>query len=105
MSTSMHVVHVDVHVNPEDVAAFQEATRANAAASRNEPGVARFDVVHDLADPTRFVLVEAYRHADDLAAHKLTDHYLTWRETVAQMMAEPRSSRRFSVVTPEPEGW
>jgi autoinducer 2-degrading protein len=91
----MLIAHVSVHVVPEDVDAFIEATRANAAASRTEPGIVRFDVVQSLDDPTRFVLVEAY--LDDAAslAHKQTVHYATWRDTVAEMMAEPRSAVRY----------
>jgi len=91
----MLIVHVSVHVLPESVDAFIEATRANAAASLLEPGIARFDVVQSLEDPTRFVLVEAYRTEDAAGSHKETEHYATWRDTVADLMAEPRSSVRF----------
>ncbi len=94
----MLIVHVFVHVRPEHVAAFIEATRVNAAASLLEPGVARFDVVQALDDPTRFVLVEAYRTEDAAGAHKGTAHYADWRDTVAPMMAEPRSAVRYSDV-------
>lgn len=95
----MLIVHVSVHVLPEAVDAFIEATRANAEASRLEPGVARFDVVQAQDDSTRFVLVEAYRTDDAAGAHKETEHYATWRDTVAEMMAEPRSSLRFREVS------
>lgn len=91
----MLIVHVFVHVLPDDVDAFIEATKANAAASVQEPGIARFDVVQSLEDPTRFVLVEAYRSEDAAAAHKETAHYATWRDTVASMMAEPRTSVKY----------
>jgi quinol monooxygenase YgiN len=91
----MLIVHVFVHVLPEAVDAFIDATRANAAASLREPGIARFDVVQSLEDPTRFVLVEAYRTEDAPGAHKETAHYATWRDTVADLMAEPRSSMRY----------
>lgn len=94
----MLIVHVSVHVLPEAVKAFIDATRANARASRLEPGVVRFDVVQSLDDPTRFVLVEAYRDDAAAAAHKETAHYATWRDTVAPMMAEPRTSQRFADV-------
>ncbi len=94
----MLIVHVNVHVNAAAVGSFIEASRANAAASLTEPGVARFDVVQALDDPTRFVLVEAYRSEEAAAAHKETDHYATWRDTVAPMMAEPRSSVRFRAI-------
>ncbi|MCU0283293.1 MAG: antibiotic biosynthesis monooxygenase [Candidatus Nanopelagicales bacterium] len=102
----MLIVHVDVHVVPDRVAAFLEATRANAAASLAEPGVLRFDVVQDLADPAHVVLVEVYRDEAGAAAHKETPHYATWRDAVAPMMAVPRSSVKFAAVAPvEPEGW
>lgn len=94
----MLIVHVSVHVLPEAVEAFIDATRANAHASRLEPGVVRFDVVQALDDPTRFVLVEAYRDDAAAVAHKETAHYATWRDTVAPMMAGPRTSQRFADV-------
>jgi len=98
----MLIVHVAVHVLPDAVDAFIEATRANAEASVQEPGIARFDVVQSLADPTRFVLVEAYRTEDAAGAHKETEHYATWRDAVADLMAEPRSSVRYrDVAYPE----
>ncbi len=94
------VVLVNVHVAAEAVEAFRSATLANAGASIHEPGVVRFDVMQDAADPTRFVLSEVYRGSEGAAAHKQTAHYQTWRDTVAPMMAEPRSSRSFTSVTP-----
>ncbi len=99
------VVHVHVHVKPECVAAFREATLANARASVREPGVARFDVCAQSDDPTRFILVEVYRSAEAPAQHKETAHYVTWRDTVAPMMAEPRTSVKFSNVFPDDDGW
>ncbi len=97
----MLVVQVQVHVKPECVEAFKQATLANARASIQEPGIARFDVMQQQDDPTRFVLVEAYRTADAPAAHKATAHYATWRDSVAPMMAEPRSSVKFTNVFPD----
>ena len=105
MASSLFVVVVEVHVLPDQVDAFTAATSANARASVHEPSVARFDVLHDRADPTRFVLVEVYTNADGLAAHKETAHYQTWRDAVAPMMAEPRTSRRFVNVFPDDAGW
>ncbi len=102
---AMLIVHVDVHVLPEHVGRFKEATVKNAAESLKEPGVARFDVVQRLDEPERFVLVEAYRTADGAAAHKETAHYQEWRDTVAPMMAEPRSSMKYTNVFPETECW
>ncbi len=96
----MLIVQVHVHVKPEAVAAFQAATAANAAASLREPGIARFDVLQQADDPTRFVLLEAYRTDAAPAAHKATAHYALWRDTVAPMMAEPRTSVKFANVFP-----
>lgn len=101
----MLVVHVHVQVKPEHVAAFLEATLANARASVREPGIARFDVVQQADDPTRFVLVEAYRDADAPARHKETPHYAVWRDTVAPMMAAPRASVKFTNRFPDDAGW
>jgi (4S)-4-hydroxy-5-phosphonooxypentane-2,3-dione isomerase len=105
MPNSLLVVHVHVHVKPEAVDAFREATLANARASVKEPGIARFDVIQDSGDPTRFVLVEVYRTPQAPAAHKETAHYLTWRDTVAPMMAEPRTSQKFVNAFPDDAGW
>jgi autoinducer 2-degrading protein len=93
-------IHVHVRVNPDQIDAFTAATLENAIASLEEPGVARFDVMQDVNDPARFVLVEAYRTADAPAAHKTTAHYLKWRDTVAAMMAAPRTSQTLSLVLP-----
>lgn len=101
----MLIVHVLVHVKPEFVEAFKEATIENARNSVKEPGIARFDVVQSSDDPTRFVLVEVYRTADDPARHKETAHYVQWRDTVANMMAEPRSSVKYHNVFPDESGW
>lgn len=101
----MHIVHVFVHVKPGSEKAFEVATLANARASLAEPGVARFDVMRQQDDPLRFVLVEVYRTPDAALAHKETAHYATWRDTVADMMAEPRSSVKYVNVHPEDAGW
>ncbi len=101
----MLVVHVHVHVKPEFVDAFREATLENARASVKEQGIARFDVVQQLDDPTRFVLVEAYRTDNAPALHKETSHYQKWRDTVAPMMAETRTSVKFTNVFPSDAGW
>jgi (4S)-4-hydroxy-5-phosphonooxypentane-2,3-dione isomerase len=101
----MFIVHVDVRVNPADVEAFKLATIENARQSVEEPGIARFDVVQQQDDPTRFVLAEAYRTPEGAAAHKETAHYQTWRDTVESMMAQPRTSAKYSNVFPPAEGW
>jgi quinol monooxygenase YgiN len=100
MANSHLAVFVYVHVLPESVEAFRAASLANAAASIHEPGIVRFDVIQETADPTRFVLVEVYRGQEGAAAHKQTTHYQTWRDTVAPMMAEPRTSKSYATVTP-----
>lgn len=97
----MLVVHVHVHVKPESVEAFKEATIQNARQSVREPGIARFDVVQQHDDPTRFVLVEVYRTPEAPGQHKETAHYLKWREAVAPMMAEPRTSVKFENLFPQ----
>lgn len=102
---AMLIVHVYVHVLAEHIDAFKQATRANARESLKEPDVARFDVVQQQDDPTRFVLIEVYRRPQGADAHKETAHYQTWRDTVAPMMAEPRSSQKYSEVFPEAGSW
>ena len=101
----MLIVHVHAHVKPEFVEAFKEATAENACNSMQEPGIARFDVLQQLDDPARFILVEVYRTPDDPARHKETAHYQKWRDTVAEMMAEPRKSVKYANVFPADEGW
>lgn len=101
----MFIVQVQVRVKPECVEAFRQATIENARHSMQEPGIARFDVMQQRDDSTRFVLVEVYRDENAPGAHKETAHYKNWRDTVADMMAEPRSSLRFSDVYPEAAGW
>ncbi len=92
----MLIVHVHVHVKAESVEDFKQATLANARESVKEAGIARFEVLQRQDDPTRFVLEEAYRTAEAPAAHKETRHYAVWRDAVATMMAEPRSSEKFT---------
>ncbi len=101
----MFIVHVFVHVKEDRIEAFKEATIENAENSINEEGIARFDFVQQQDDSSRFVLVEVYRTADDPAKHKETAHYQKWRDTVADMMAEPRSSIKFFNVHPDEKGW
>jgi len=101
----MFIVHVYVHVKPECLGAFLAATRANAANSVKEPGVARFDVVQQADDPTRFVLVEVYRDSAAPAKHKETAHYLAWAAAVTDLLAEPRTRTVYSNVFPEDAGW
>ena len=101
----MLIVHVHIQVKPECVEAFKAATLANARASVQEPGVARFDVCQQADDPTRFVLVEVYRTPEAPAAHKTTAHYAAWRVAADPMMAATRTSVKFANVFPEDRGW
>jgi (4S)-4-hydroxy-5-phosphonooxypentane-2,3-dione isomerase len=101
----MLIVHVHVRVKPEFVEAFRDATLRNARNSVHEQGIARFDLAQQADDPTRFVLVEAYRDAGAPARHRETAHYIAWRDTVADMMAEPRSRVEYANLFPADEGW
>ncbi len=101
----MLIVHVYAHVKPEHVEAFKAATAENARNSVQEPGIARFDVIQQKDDPTRFVLVEVYRTVEATDRHKQTAHYLTWRDTVGPMMAEPRTRVEYTNIYPPDQGW
>ena len=105
MPNTLLVVHVDIAVLPDQVEAFLAATMANAAASRDEPGVRRFDVLTDRNDPGHVVLVEIYRDDAAAAAHKDTAHYQRWRDTVAVMMARPRQATRYVNTSPDDPDW
>ncbi len=94
----MHIVHVHIRVNPDAIAAFAAATLENVRNSVREPGVMRFELLREAADPTRFVLVEWYRAPADQERHRTTAHYLAWRDAVAAMMAEPRRAVRYDIV-------
>jgi (4S)-4-hydroxy-5-phosphonooxypentane-2,3-dione isomerase len=102
---SMYIVHVHVRVKPEHVDQFISATIENARNSVQEPGIARFDVIQEREEATRFVLVEVYRSPEAAAAHKQTEHYRIWRDAVATMMAEPRSAVRYLNIFPDSEEW
>jgi len=101
----MFIVHVHVHVKEAAIEAFREASLHNARHSVQEPGIARFDVLQQQDDPTRFVLVEVYRTAEDAARHKETAHYQLWRDTVEALMAEPRHSVKYHNAFPADAGW
>ena len=105
MSNSLLLVHVDIEVLREQLDAFLTATEKNAVASRDEPGIVRFDVLSDRADPTHVVLVEIYRDDAAAAAHKDTAHYQRWRDTVAPMMARPRQATRYVNTSPDDAAW
>lgn len=100
----MHITLVHVHVTPDHLDEFIAASRANQEASAREPGNLRFDVIRSADDPTRFVIYEAYRDAEAAAAHKVTAHYLAWRDAVAGWMAEPRRGDRYEGLFVGPMG-
>jgi quinol monooxygenase YgiN len=101
----MYIVHVHVHVKPDQVDAFTAASLENARESVKEPGIARFDVIQQTDDPTRFVLVEVYRTPEDPARHKETAHYNKWRLAAESMMAGPRTRAVYANVFPEDAGF
>jgi quinol monooxygenase YgiN len=97
----MRAHFVEVHVQPECVDAFKAASEANARESIQEPLVSRFDCYQQHDDPNRFMFVEVFHNDDGPAAHKETEHYRIWKETVADMMAEPRQVARYANVHPD----
>ena len=105
MPNTLLVVHVDIAVLPDQIEAFLAATQENAVASRDEPGVLRFDILTDRDDPGHVVLAEIYRDEDAAAAHKDTAHYQRWRDAVADMMARPRQATRYVNTSPDDQGW
>jgi autoinducer 2-degrading protein len=94
----MYIVSVTVRVKGEAAGDFIEATLENACRTRGESGNVRFDVARCVDDPARFLLYEVYASQDDFAAHQQTDHYLRWRETVADWMAQPREGVKHSAI-------
>ena len=101
----MLIVHVFVQIKPQNIDDFKAASIQNARESIKEAGIARFDVIQQMDDPARFVLVEVYHTSEDALRHKETAHYQKWRDTVADMMAEPRSSVKYGNVFPDEPGW
>jgi quinol monooxygenase YgiN len=105
MANTLHIALVNAHVRPERVEDFRQATTLNATESRKEAGVVRFDVVQESEDPTRFVLIEVFRSPAAAASHRETAHYQRWRDAVAEMMAEPRTNKKYVNVSPDDAGW
>jgi len=96
----MIVTIVNVEVKTEFIDAFILATRSNHETSVKEPGNFRFDILQDAQNPGKFILYEAYESEEAVAAHKLTAHYATWRDTVAPWMAKPREGIRYKMLFP-----
>lgn len=101
----MIILIVHLHVKPEHLDAFRQATAENARNSRQEPGIARFDFLQQSDDPTRFVLYEVYRDADAPAKHRETPHYQAWLAKVPAMLAEDRTRTLYSNVSPADAAW
>lgn len=101
----MHIVLVEIHVKPEQLEAFKQATFENARNSIHEPGILQFDFIQQANDPTRFKLVEVYRSPEDQLSHRETAHYKIWKDTVAEMMAEPRAGTVYVNLFPPDEDW
>ena len=96
----MHTTIVHVHVKPEHITDFIEASRRNHEAAIQEPGNRRFDVLQSAQKPGWFVLYEAYANAEDAAAHKRSAHYIEWRDSVAEWMDAPRKALAFNGLFP-----
>jgi autoinducer 2-degrading protein len=101
----MYIVHVFIHVKPDKVAEFEAATLENAKKSVKESGIARFDLIRQVDDPTRFVLLEVYRSPAGHPQHKETAHYKRWQEIAEPLMAEPRTRIICENVYPGNSGW
>lgn len=101
----MYIVHVHVHVRPEFVKSLERISLENARNSLREPGIARFDVIHQADDPSYFELIEVYRTPTNSASHKTTAHYNKWRELVEPMLVEPRTRTIYKNLFPSDEDW
>jgi quinol monooxygenase YgiN len=101
----MLIIQVHIHVKPEYLEEFKQATLVNASNSVQEPGIARFDVIQQEDDPTRFVLVEVYRDLEATVKHKETAHYLAWAEKATDWFVEPRTRARYISLFPADQGW
>jgi quinol monooxygenase YgiN len=97
----MQVLVVNIKVKADKVEEFRAATLENAALSVKEPGIARFELLQDAAEPTHFILIEGYRDADAPARHRDTAHYAKWKELAEPMMAEPRTRSLCELLTPQ----
>ncbi len=96
----MVVTCVYIHVKPETVDSFINATIRNHRRTVKEAGNIRFDFVQQADDPCRFMLYEVFDSAEAVDLHKTTEHYLEWRDTVAEFMADPRKGVRYSIIEP-----
>ena len=96
----MIVTCVYVHVKPDEVNSFIDATVANHLESVREHGNLRFDLIQQADDLCRFMIYEAYESEAAAANHKTTTHYLRWRDIVKDYMAEPRQGVKYNIIEP-----
>lgn len=96
----MYVVCVTVWVKPGFEDQFITATEDNHLHTRQEPGNVRFDVLQAEEDRSQFFLYEVYKSKDDFVRHQQTEHYLRWKQTVAEWMSKPRQGVRHHSVFP-----
>ena len=102
----MIVTCVYISVIPEVIDEFIVATTENHLQAVKEPGNLRFDLLQQSDDPCRFMLYEAYETEEAAANHKKTAHYIKWRDTVAEWMAEPRQGIKYNIIQPnDPSRW
>ncbi|NJN24915.1 MAG: antibiotic biosynthesis monooxygenase [Cyclobacteriaceae bacterium] len=96
----MIVTFVHVWVKPKNIDSFIQATIANHKKSIKEPGNLRFDLSQADDNSSKFVIYEAYISEDAAAAHKETEHYKIWRDTVAEWMYKPRMGEKYTLLAP-----
>jgi len=96
---------VHVYIKEEHINDFIAATIENHNGTIEEPGNLRFDVLQCKDNPSQFLLYEAFESEDAAAAHKKTDHYLKWRETVTDWMAQPRQGVKHNSLFPDDPDW
>jgi len=96
----MIVTCVHVNVRPENVQEFIEAMIENHKASVQESGNLRFDVLQEADNPCRFMIYEAYESQEAVDLHKTTPHYIRWRDTVKDWMADTRYGIRYNILEP-----
>jgi autoinducer 2-degrading protein len=101
----VHIVLVQIQVKPEFLDKFRELTIENGKNSIHEPGIVQFNVLQQTDDPTKWTLVEVYRTPEDQLRHRDTKHYQTWRDGVAEMMAEPRQGIKYRNIFPQDDQW
>ena len=101
----MFILNVHIHVLPEHIEAFKQATIINASNSVKEPGIVRFDFMQSVDEPTVFGLYEVYRDRDAIAAHKETAHYKAWVDKVEGWLTEPRTRVFYQNIFPDNQSW